>query len=294
MPKQVNFVVLTDQENFFSVYKNVLKSFIDPILKYLPEGSISEKSIPDAINIHFFQEPVIRQRVQAEVGTSIFMSHGIADKHYRDGYLVKMFDFICVSGPLWVDKMLKEGIAADKILKVGYTKLDPIFQGVITRTPHDKKRVLWAPTHANHVSSYPGFLPYLEKFPSELEVIASPHPFHKQNRLPTMQELVDADVVISDTGSLVYEAWAVGKPVIFLDWLIKDAVAGTFEDRIYKQKIGLHADNFDHLIRLVYRAIDEGVDARAIEFIDAIFAPGLRGTSGAVTATKLRELAEVH
>jgi len=39
--------------------------------------------------------------------------------------------------------------------------------------------------------------------------------------MPTMQPLVDADVVIADAGSTIYEAWALGKPVIFPDWLGK-------------------------------------------------------------------------
>jgi len=29
---------------------------------------------------------------------------------------------------------------------------------------------------------------------------------------------LNADVVISDSSTMIYEAWALGKPVVFCDW----------------------------------------------------------------------------
>jgi hypothetical protein len=207
-----------------------------------------------------------------------------------------MFDYVGVPGQLWHYKMNNEGVPISKIITIGYAKLDPIFQGLIKENPGPRKRVLWAPTHSNSPSSYPGFFKYLDNFPAELEVVYSPHPYNKSNQMPTLQELTDADVVISDSGSLVYEAWALGKPVVFPDWLVKDEVFRrypySFEEKIYKEKIGLHADNFEDLLKLIYEAFNKGIDPRTKEFIDGIFSPELRGKSGETTAKKLEALAE--
>lgn len=297
MSRKINFVVITDgEESIYPIYAKTLQSFIGPIKLHLPESSISNKSIPRAINVHFIRQDDYRTMVDAKEGTSVFICHGIADKHYWDGPLVSMFDYICVPGQLWHDKLFNEGVPIEKILTVGYAKLDPIFQGLTKKTPGPRNRVLWAPTHSNSPSSYPGFLEYLDKFPADLEVIYSPHPYNKSNQMPTLQELTDADVVISDSGSLVYETWAIGKPVIFPDWLVKERVFRlypySFEEKIYKEKIGLHSDNFQDLVSLVYHALDVGIDPRAKEFIDGILSPELRGKSGESIAKKLIKFAD--
>lgn len=107
-----------------------------------------------------------------------------------------------------------------------------------------------------------------------------------------MQALVDADVVISDAGSLVYEAWALGKPVVFPDWLVKEGVfkhfPGSFEEQIYREKIGYHVETPEQLGPMVERALMSGITEREKKFIDGIFPPELRGRSGEVTANLLR------
>ena len=37
-------------------------------------------------------------------------------------------------------------------------------------------------------------------------------------------ELLDCDVLITDVSSAMFEAWALGKPVIFPRWLMQDKV----------------------------------------------------------------------
>jgi len=125
---------------------------------------------------------------------------------------------------------------------------------------------LWAPTHSNSVSTYPEFEHLLDKFPSKYLVTTAIHPFHKSSLLPTLQEILEADVVISDTSSIIYEAWALEKPVLFPDWLVKDDIAkyypNSFEDYIYKENIGYHAGSFEQLVQFVQIAVDQGVDER--------------------------------
>ena len=226
------------------------------------------------------------------------MSHGIGDKNYMTGSKgsADRFSYVFVTGPAFKDKLIKHNIPADKIFVVGWPKLDPIFQGEYERTKSDKIRVLYAPTHnaIQAVSSFPAFNQYLDKFPGDIEVINSPHPARKQDHMPTMQPLVDADVVIADAGSTIYEAWALGKPVIFPDWLTRDGVLskfnGAFEAMVYENNLGFHAKNFNELLTMVDNAVGSGLDEQTQNFIDGIFPPELRGNSGKTAADILRKL----
>lgn len=260
-------------------YQKILNSFIFPIQKHLDDSSISPTPKANSINIHFF-----RDLMEDDPGINVFLSHGIADKKWRDGEKVKDFDYICVSGPAWVKKMVTEGIPKEKILLVGYPKLDPIFQKKYEKKENKKLTVLWTPTHTNSISSYPKFEAYLDKFPSDIELMVSLHPFNKENNKPTFQDLIDADIVIADIGSLIYEAWALGKPVIFPDWLIKEKVLrkypNSFTEDIFLKSIGYHAENFKELIELIYLSSKDGLDLKTEEFIESIFPKYLRGNSG--------------
>jgi len=229
---------------------------------------------------------------------NVFMSHGIGDKNYMTGSKgsAGKFNYVFVTGPAFKEKLIKNGVPADKIYIVGWPKLDPIFQGEYESTKSDKIRVLYAPTHnaIQSVSSFPAFNEYLDKFPGDIEVINSPHPARKEGHMPTMQPLVDADVVIADAGSTIYEAWALGKPVIFPDWLTRDGVVkkfkGAFEARVYENNLGYHAKDFKQLVELVYVAINKGNDERVESFTESIFPADLRGVSGADAADVLREI----
>lgn len=270
-------------------YKKILNSFIYPIQKHLDNSTISPNPQPNAINIHFF-----RDLKEDDPGINVFMSHGIADKKWRDGKKVRNFDYICVSGPAWVNKMLNEGIPKEKILLTGYPKLDPIFQKPCKKKKNKKLTVLWAPTHSNSVSTYPKFETYLDKFPSDIELLVSLHPFHKENHKPTLNNLIEADVVIGDIGSLIYEAWALDIPVIFPDWLIKEKVLrkypNSFTEYIFQNDIGYHAKNFEELIELIYLSQKVGLDMKTEEFIEGIFPKHLRGNSGYESAQKFLKI----
>jgi CDP-glycerol glycerophosphotransferase (TagB/SpsB family) len=109
--------------------------------------------------------------------------------------------------------------------------------------------------------------------------------------------LVDSDIVITDAGSLIYEAWALGKQVIFPDFLVKKEIMkylpNTFESYIYEKKLGLHAESEQELISLVNNECGIYLtDKEVIRFIDGIFDVDLRGRSGFVTADYLRKICE--
>lgn len=288
MVKQINFLY-----NEGGLYSRVLDSLIEPILKYLPHAT-KGKFLEGQINVRFFREAVPQR--------GVLMSHGLADKNWRDADKVAGFDYVFVSGPLWRDKMIKQGLPEKKILINGFTKLDPLFQDKNSLKNNDSKiHVLYAPTHnakevtGNHVSSYPRFNTYLKEIPADVELINSYHPANNSREI-TLDLFKSADVVISDCSSVLYEAWALGIPVVFPDWLVKDTIIkrfkGSFEDSIYSQGIGYHAQNIDELWKLVRFARDHGMDSVTKYFIEGIFPSELRGSSGKVTAEILLKLAE--
>lgn len=271
-------------------YKTIDDAILKPIIDHLPDATMKNKAMPNAFNIALFTS---YKSCQA------FIPHGIADKNYRDGPKVSHFQYVFVSGPAWVEKLVRQGFSREKILIGGYTKLDPIFQGKYTKSPvGSKNRILYAPTHGavKNISLDGRFNECLDRLKQFYEVIEAPHPATNSGGNVTMQALVDADIVISDAGSLVYEAWALDKPVVFPSWLLKDGVKkhfpGSFEDQIYREEIGYHAWNITNLLDCVKCAAINGIDRRAVDFIEGIFPQNLRGKSGEVTASILKSLAE--
>ena len=106
-------------------------------------------------------------------------------------------------------------------------------------------------------------------------------------------------MVIADAGSTLYEAWALGKPVIFPDWLCKDDVLAhfeadpdNFEYRIYNEGIGYHAESMEHLIKLIDVALRDGMKQQEIDFMESIFPSDLRGNAGKLAAKALMEIKE--
>ena len=298
VPRTIHFVVPAPPE-YLSLYKNVINGIVNPIRNYLPDSTVSENPESEAVNVHFFNEPSYRtNKVSGCEGVHVFMSHGMGDKQWRDGPQVDYFDFVFVSGPRWMEKLTRQGIPAKRIRVAGFPKLDPLFQGNIHKTNYDKKVILYAPTHSGSApcTSYPAFLTYLNQFPSCWELLCCAHPYHRAENRPVLQELADADAVISDGSSVIYEAMALGLPVLFPDWLVRDAILKTwprsFTAEIYREQIGYHAESIDQLILLASKSLDQTPSEKEQALINGIFPPELRGKSGETTARALREFAE--
>ncbi len=230
---------------------------------------------------------------------SIYLPHGISDKGTRTGRTMKKYGMTMVSSKAWQDKLVSQGLERSRALIGGWPKLDPLFNNPQPRPDEYEGKivVLWAPTHTNDSKSSYHAMNDCQSWPDDIVMIKSPHPYDRR-RLnmesiePTMWDLVHADVVISDASSIIYEAWILGKPVIFPSWYckprtLKSAPPVSYNRNIYEQEIGLHAKSKKHIIDLVYQSQEEPLDPRAVKIAEEVLPVELRGNSGAATAREL-------
>lgn len=307
--KTVNMIYDHNNQHRQNAYKKAIESLAQPMLDGLEELGIEAgyAAVPTTkLNVRFFSSYRINQQGKSSVGPrDVFYSHGIGDKNYWTADRIADYRYAMVPGPAWKERIMNGGFQGD-VFVVGYTKLDPLFAGEHVKQQNKKPVVVWAPSHGYNYrnkgrSSYPWCMKHIKEIPDSYEKILALHPTTRQNlKMPnnvSKQELIDADVIIADAGSTLYEAWALGKPVIFPDWLCYNDVTnhfkgdpGNFEYRIYKEQIGYHAKNMNELVRMIEKALVNGMKQQEIEFMETIFPTELRGKSGITAANTLKNL----
>lgn len=300
-------------------------ALVRPILPHLETDYIlTNRPLPDSVNVLYSHWQKYGKSARMRKVPSVFISHGIADKAWRDGSKMRgLYTSVFVSGPAWTNRLRRQNVHIGIIREVGYTKLDPIFNGEVKPLrPRDGRiRVVWAPTHGgggergalrpadappeastSPLSTWGHRSEVLDLLPeSEFDVIEAPHPRHRPDRRSTLAEYVDADVVIADGGSTIYESWALDLPVVFPDWLVADAIVSrwrvsmsrpaTFERQLYEKRVGRHAVEPDELAKQVVDAASGGITAKEQAFIEPILPRAYRGVSGRMHAEALDEIA---
>lgn len=301
-----NFIYDNNNQHTGNNYKYAIQALSKPIIKYLNDWEFN--SIPlKKINIRFFSSLRINQLAKSPVGPNdVFMSHGIGDKNYWIGDNIKDYKFVFAVGKAWEERMRKTGYKGEIFLS-GYTKLDPLINGDIKKTEYQKPFIVWAPTHGYSSknkgrSSYPQCLDLIQKIPNDYIAKIALHPTSKVNKnekqTPTLEDLLNANVVIADAGSTLYEAWILGKPVIFPDWICQADTLNhfkkdpdNFEYQIYDKQIGYHAKNMNELNKMIEIALTKGMKDESKEFIEKIYPEKIRGKAGEKTAYHLKEIA---
>lgn len=300
MPRPIRYVLDPGPS-----YEGVQSQLLDCIDTHLPGPKPERGSYdPDALNFSLF----ILQRADA------LMSHGVADKNYlwtQDGQgerVANQFSDLLVPGE-WLKRRLVDSPTvkhdAGSIHVVGWPRLDELLAQVPKPSRgifrDSRPRVLWAPTHDKRkrgdtrraTSSFPAFEKYLRALSRFAWIDVSVHPRNRTDRTPTGASLPRADIVVADFGTTVYEAWALGKPVIFPRWLLADRISEymphTAEAHIFGNRIGYHPDSFDEMVDIVKSRPVITPDVTA--FIDDYLDPQYLGRSGARVAEVLTELA---
>jgi hypothetical protein len=298
MPRPINFLQLEAD-----AYEGVQQQLFGLVDAHLDPPATRGVYREGSLNFTLF----IRR--QADV----IMSHGVADKSYfwisdpLGKRYVNSYEHVLVPGE-WLKRRLLASkpihMTEDQIHIVGWPRLD-VLLGQVPNAPEGrprKPRVLWAPTHnkrprgevSRSTSSFPAFENYLRALSRFAWVDVSVHPRNRTDRTPTGASMPRADIVIADFGTTVYEAWALGKPVIFPRWLlgdrIADAIPGSAEAHIFRERIGYHPASFDEMIDIIRAGPVITDDVRA--FLDDFLAREYLGRSSARVAEVLTELSQ--
>lgn len=302
--------VLSESNNYISVQEQLLSQ----IKRHIRKGSVVEVGRKDFTKDDeslsfglFIRDPA-----------DVLMSHGVADKNYMfikdkntGNRLINSRRAVLVPGPWLKRRLLKSKsikLGEDQIICVGWPRLDELkrlqkkwnAKYPTYNRENSKPNVLWAPTHdysrrgADKVStsSYPEFMEYTDLLGEKYNLEIALHPRNRKDKKPTVEKLLDADFVISDFGTMVYEAWALGKTVIFPDWIIKERILeflpGSAEAKVYEDNIGLHANSIDEMVSMIDGGVAYGTDVQ--QFMEDYISPEYDGTSSIRIANVLKKL----
>ena len=173
-------------------------------------------------------------------GIKVEIFHGIGiekESHYK---IRHFFDLYLTSGPVVTTRFLKlqEKYKYFLVKETGWPKMDYIMNypssGLKKKLnlPEDKKIILYAPTFSNKMQSGEALLPIIPEIIKEDEIwLMKFHEFMDKELIEKIKNrkkesivildtfditpyLYCADVMISDTSSVVYEFMALDKPVI--------------------------------------------------------------------------------
>ncbi len=286
-------------------YQAVQSQLLDLIESHLPDPKPDRGSYRQgALNFTLF----ILQRAD------VVMSHGAADKNYlwtqdsRGRRVANRFSDLLVPGDFLRRRLVDSPTVEhgqDRVHTVGWPRLDVLLADLPERARSSgratRPRVLWAPTHnkrkrgatSRSTSSFPAFGDYLEVLSRFATVDVSVHPRNRDDRTPTGASLPAADVVVADFGTTVYEAWALGKPVIFPRWLLADRITRFMpeaaESWIFVHRIGYHPESFDEMVDIIRSGPVITPDVSA--FLDDYLAREYLGCSSRRVAEVLTEIA---
>ena len=164
------------------------------------------------------------------------------------------YDYIFLSGPKHLERLKDAGVVIpeEKLVKIGNMRFDPVVNGdtpkeaILDRlgiVDRERKNVLYAPTWRFGNGT---FKKYVHRFSREItgkyNLIVRPH-FHDAKHIPrvkawarkegirhlyfsnpsdlrrcdTMDDFVAADILLSDTSSVLYEYLITGNPIIVVN-----------------------------------------------------------------------------
>lgn len=296
----INFVLHKSQN-----YRLVQETLIKSIAKHLDRQrwtATLEQRHEGSVNFSLF----------IRLPTDILMSHGVADKNYltimnAEGEpMVNALRALFVPGEWLKRKLLAYPgvrLGEEQIHCVGWPRLDLLRELAKARprpASTGRRRVLWAPTHDFRkrgdeqlsTSSYPAFEQHLPALEREFDVSVSLHPRNRPNKMPTDVALIEADAVISDFGTLVYEAWALGRPVLFPRWILGDRIQqylpGSAEAHIFERRLGYHPASIEEMLDMLRGPLAVGPDVE--EFMSDYVDQYRTGPSGLRIAHLLETL----
>ncbi|CAM5217405.1 CDP-glycerol glycerophosphotransferase family protein [Alishewanella longhuensis] len=287
-------------------YADVQQQIVNEICRFLPASTTQalDTEQEHAINLSLF----IRQKAQ------VFVGHNLADKNYlwsktaTADRFINQFEYVFVPGS-WIKKRLLRSksvtLKPSQIIVAGSPRIDMLkrLQQASSKSASEKLQVLWAPGHDawkdiddSVMGSYPSFKGYLDKLAQKFTLTTVLHPRNRKDKSAITDELINADVVISDYSSVIYEAWALGKPVIFPRWLLGDKVLkrapASAEAYIFSERIGYHPESFEELLDILQN--DPEICTRTQQFIDEYIYQDEHLAAAQIIAQHLLDMADAE
>ncbi|MGH1576465.1 CDP-glycerol glycerophosphotransferase family protein [Planktotalea sp.] len=224
--------------------------------------------------------------------SDVFLNFDLSDrraliqKDYDGVPLASYFKHLLVPGRWSRNALLSDSETAlqpDQVFITGSPRIDFLRDLAAKRpSPEGPLKVLFCPLHSNWFDAdgqvmscdeeFSPLLPMLEDLCTVTKVVDQRN---LPGKKPVTQELLDADVIITDYTSVMFEAWALGKPVIFPRWIAGNRVvikaAKTAEAHVYREKIGHHPTSLVEMRALLEQGrelgLGEGVDAFMDEYL---------------------------
>lgn len=291
-----------DSENDTGLPGSMADLITRPILDHLPAGtwSIGRNPVEGAVNCYSSARSAFPDAVWPEDEISVLISHGIADKGIRQK-LAPDFDYVVTPGPMHTDVLHKAGVPENKIIELGYTKLDPLYNNPTGGTVGAAPTVLYAPTqggggdiaHMGDTTPPPIGAARRSSWWRRDEVLAlldttthhvvqCHHPRYTPGHKATLSQYVGADAVIADGGSTLWEAIALSIPVVTPRWIVGQGfrTKDTLEARLYRTNTARHAKRSTQLVPLIDEAINDGPTDAEHKLSHRVLPVEYRGTSG--------------
>lgn len=171
-------------------------------------------------------------------GLKVQIFHGLEWKKKGHFRIRDFFDLYCTQGPITTNTFNQLANQHKNFLvrETGWSKLDPLFTTSACQVPTNKKVVLYAPTFSEKLSSAEACFDEISRLVKEKDWhwIVKFHPLMKKewvgmylsikaDNFQVIEEhsilslLQAADVMLSDTSSVVGEFLLLGKPVVTLN-----------------------------------------------------------------------------
>lgn len=274
--------------------------------------TVGREPVDNAINLYGASRSVFTYRPARE--TAVLMSHGIASKGIR-ARLCHDFHYALAPSLAHRDEMTRTGYPKWRAPIVGYTKLDWLLNPKLRRTltaptRDDRIRVLYAPTHGGGGEQFTDpntpteskatlrttwwrrdeILTQLD--PDVFDVVECWHPRYTPGNKATLEQYLNADVVIADGGSTLWEALALRIPVITPEWLLDEGLrrARNLEGVYYRSGDGYRATTPTELPVIVEHAAKQGHTRNLDQWADTACPPELRGHSAQAHADWIEQI----
>ncbi len=176
--------------------------------------------------------PFIHKRL---IGKQVFIEHGLSFKPSlnpeRVDCLNRYFDLIFSSGVSQRNRMIREGVAPEKIREIGYTTLFQLPAAEVI-----PNQILLSISHYGTWNEYGNLLEIIKRMPASLHAFITMHPSLPDDKkaecmdviqkgdnltyVETQEELLavtaSSRCIIGSSSSVCTPFWYLGKPVIFI------------------------------------------------------------------------------